>query len=242
MPDHHGTGRASRSRRSIREPIERIAVSEYDPLDYSSLARSCLVQLELQPMYRLPLSIAFNGAGVYALYYAGSFEPYSEYTPPEGQAPVRPIYAGKAEPAGARKGAASGAATRGQELLSRLRQHAKSLESVENLKASEFRCRFLVVVPLWIRMVERFLIEQTRPPWNGPLEGFGIHDPGKNRNPDVSWWDAMHPGRPAQLKWKAMIQFTRSQQDAQNRLHEWLAKPEEAREIVMDDEADGRAP
>jgi hypothetical protein len=187
-------------------------------------------------MYPLPLSAVFNGAGVYALFYTGSLEAYSEYVSPSGEQPARPIYVGKAEPTGARKGAATGAATRGQELLSRLRQHTRSLGAVDNLNVSDFQCRFLVVVPLWIRMVERFLIEQTRPPWNGSLDGFGLHDPGKNRSPDVSWWDAMHPGRPTRLKWKANIQYTRTQDDAAHRFREWLAQPEESRAIVLEDD------
>jgi hypothetical protein len=98
-----------------------------------------------------------------------------------------------------------------------------SIRAVQNLRIEDFRCRFLVVEPLWIRMVERFLIEATRPIWNGCLDGFGLHDPGAGRAPLVSWWDAMHPGRPSSLGWKATIRFDRTVADAELRLSQWMA-------------------
>ena len=197
---------------------------EYDPLDYANLARSCVVQLLSQPIHPLPLQRRFRGAGVYALFYTGGFPPYTPVRSDPSN-PIQPIYVGKAEPTGARKGAASGSATRGTELYSRLRQHVRSIAAVENLRVEDFLCRYLVVVPLWIRMVERFLIEDRRPPWNGVLDGFGLHDPGRGRSPEVSWWDAMHPDRPARLNWKANIQRTRTVEDAARELEAWLTSP-----------------
>lgn len=207
--------------------------TEYDPLDYANLARSCVLELLKQPLYSLPLSRRFRGAGVYALFYTGEFEPYSEYRVAEQADATRPIYVGKAEPSGARMGAASGQATRGNELYNRIRQHTRSLGAVNNLRAEDFLCRYLVVVPLWIRMVERFLIEDRQPPWNGCLDGFGLHDPGKGRSPEVSWWDAMHPGRPTGLRWKADIQYTRDEKAAERWLREWLSRKPEDRPLTF---------
>lgn len=54
----------------------------------------------------------------------------------------------------------------------------------------------MAVVPVWITLAERFLIEHYKPVWNVCLEGFGDHDPGKGRRDSQrSWWDALHPGR-----------------------------------------------
>jgi hypothetical protein len=74
-------------------------------------------------------------------------------------------------------------------------------------------------------MAELILIQRYSPIWNGPLDGFGLHDPGAGRSPVVSWWDAMHPGRPQKLKWKANIRFDRSAQEAIERLRAKMVDP-----------------
>ncbi|MFP4055503.1 MAG: Eco29kI family restriction endonuclease [Candidatus Brocadiia bacterium] len=85
----------------------------------------------------------------------------------------------------------------GPALFRRLRDHAKSLEAAYNLDISDFRCRYLVVVPVWITLAERFLLAHYRPVWNTIIEGFGNHDPGKGRrNMRRPRWDILHPGRP----------------------------------------------
>lgn len=155
---------------------------EYDPLDYANLGRSCVVELLNQPVHELPLAQPFRGAGVYALYYTGDFAPYAPIRS-DFDDPRQPIYVGKADPAGARKGARTAGAAARSELWGRIANHVRSIQAVENLRLEDFRCRYLVVVPLWIRMVERFLIEQQRPIWNGLLDGFGLHDPGGARSP-----------------------------------------------------------
>lgn len=184
-----------------------------------------------QPVRQFPLENAFLGAGVYALFYTGDFPPYGPVESPDA---TRPIYVGKAEPAGGRKGGARGAAAVGAELYGRIIDHITSIRAVSNLRVEDFLCRYLIVVPLWIRMVERFLIEEHRPIWNGCLDGFGLHDPGAGRSPIVSWWDAMHPDRPAALRWRATIKRTRTVADAEARLREWLALPEPP--VIVDDE------
>lgn len=53
-----------------------------------------------------------------------------------------------------------------------------------------------VVVPVWISLAERFLIEHYRPIWNTVIDGFGNHDPGMGRrNMKRPRWDILHPGR-----------------------------------------------
>ena len=41
------------------------------------------------------------------------------------------------------------------------------------------------------------MIQRFRPVWNQVLDGFGNHDPGKDRyNGILSQWDTLHHGRP----------------------------------------------
>ena len=81
--------------------------------------------------------------------------------------------------------------------------HAKSIEQAENLDLVEFQVRYLVVMPVWITLAERFLIDHFRPVWNTVIEGFGNHPPGRGRR-DMRRprWDLVHPGRP----WAAKLQ------------------------------------
>ncbi|MFH1221011.1 MAG: Eco29kI family restriction endonuclease [Candidatus Eisenbacteria bacterium] len=67
----------------------------------------------------------------------------------------------------------------------------------ENLDLADFRCRYLVVIPVWITLAERFLVEHYRPVWNVVVDGFGNHDPGAGRRAmKRPRWDILHPGRP----------------------------------------------
>ena len=126
----------------------------YNPLDKVNLARS--IETELLVSLPSPLTSLGNlkGAGVYAIYYVGDFEPY---------APLRlantdgifqsPIYIGKAIPKGGRKGGLSfDSATSGlgRSLADRLGQHAQSIIETQNLKVNDFFVRYLVVDDIWI--------------------------------------------------------------------------------------------
>jgi hypothetical protein len=83
------------------------------------------------------------------------------------------------------------------ELYQRLRDHAKSIEQAENPQLDEFQCRYVVVVPVWITLAERFLIDHFRPAWNTLIDGFGNHPPGSGRQGmRRPRWDILHPGRP----------------------------------------------
>lgn len=227
------TRRIRRPRRTPRPrgPFDPGPLVEYDPLDYANLARSCVAQLMGQPIHRLAAVQPFRGAGVYALFYTGDFPPYAALRSPDA---TRPIYVGKADPSGGRKGTATGASATRTELFDRINEHTTSIRAVNNLSEDDFLCRYLAVVPLWIRMVERFLIEEHRPAWNGCLDGFGQHDPGRGRSPIVSWWDAMHPGREIGLGWTGALRRTRTQADAEARLRQWLALPEPP--VILEDE------
>jgi hypothetical protein len=48
----------------------------YDPLDLKTLAESMARVVLEQPVHPLAKVPVFEGAGVYIIYYTGSFEPY----------------------------------------------------------------------------------------------------------------------------------------------------------------------
>ena len=172
----------------------------YDPLDYENLARSVVNALLESACTPLPPAENFTGSGVYALYYTGGLPFYSHMASSDLRDPV---YVGKAVPTGARKGSRQTDSDSSTELYRRLREHAKSIEQAQNLALDEFQCRSLVVVPVWITLAERFLIDHFRPVWNTVIDGFGNHPPGRGRR-DMRRprWDILHPGR----AWAAELQ------------------------------------
>ena len=169
----------------------------YNPLDKENLGVSvadALLEQLPNPLFSIE---KFLGAGIYALYYVGSFPAYQ----PISMRNVRdqfeaPIYVGKAVPEGARKGEVGIGTEPGPVLIRRLKEHAKSIGEVENLDVEDFFCRYLVVEDIWIPLGESLLIEKFRPIWNQVIEGFGIHTPGKGRKDQQrSKWDMIHSGR-----------------------------------------------
>lgn len=163
----------------------------YNPLDKLNLARSIETELLSRPTQQLDNLGKVQGAGVYAIYYIGSFPAYSPIA--DGS---RPIYVGKAIPRGGRKGGLSTNAGVGRALQDRLRQHATSIEQADNLSLVDFQVRILVVDDIWIPLGENMLIETFQPVWNVVIDGFGNKTPGARRATQYrSPWDVMHPGR-----------------------------------------------
>jgi hypothetical protein len=146
--------------------------------------------LESTPKHVLPISAAFNGVGVYALYYNGRHESYVGLA-------KKPIYIGKAVPTGARAGAIL---TREEpKLKNRLNEHVRSIQQASNLDIVDFKCQFIIIpleISAIIPVVETALIKKYQPVWNTKIDGFGNHDPGKGRYKQArSQWDKLHPGR-----------------------------------------------
>jgi len=167
------------------------APKPFNPLDKIRLAESVARVLLASRQSPLPPKAPFIGAGVYAIYYRGGFEPYQPLVRAH-----RPVYVGKAIPPGARKGGFSLGERPGQVLYNRLHEHAETIEQTRNLKPSDFRCQYLVTEDIWIPLAESLLIEKLGPVWNKVVDGFGNHDPGKGRyNQQRSPWDVLHPGR-----------------------------------------------
>ena len=146
----------------------------------------------------LPPSDEFVGAGIYAIYYEGDFPAYQSIAAMNRNSKYEaPIYVGKAIPAGARRGNVGLGVDPGKVMHRRLTEHARSIDSANNLDLAHFRCRYLIVDDIWIPLGESLLISRFRPAWNHVVDGFGNHDPGAGRrNQQRSPWDILHPGRP----------------------------------------------
>lgn len=146
-------------------------------------------------MEKIPLKNAFDGSGVYALYYCGDFEHYNFYNK---RKEPNPIYIGKAVPSGWRQGRLTDTVS-GKSLYRRINEHTKSIKLSSNLDENDFRCRFMIFKDETVNLIstiESSLIRIHSPLWNSAIDGFGNHDPGNGRyNQAVSEWDFLHPGR-----------------------------------------------
>jgi len=137
-----------------------------------------VAELLKQSPVRLDALAPFEGPGVYAIYYTGSFEPYRSIAAANRNKEWKqPIYVGKA-------------------LFERLRNHADSIKEVSNLDIEDFWCRHLVTEEVFIPLCEKLLITRYKPIWNVAITGFGPKVVGKERtNQQASAWDILHPGR-----------------------------------------------
>jgi hypothetical protein len=171
----------------------------YNPLEKENLGKSVADSLVSRTTVPLGKIERFHGAGVYAIYYTGSFDAYAELGKwnCREDASLVPIYVGKAIPTGGRKGNVDPeVSSKGTALFSRLEEHRKSIEQASNLDIRDFSCRYLVVDDIWIPLGESLLIQRHRPIWNSAIDGFGNHDPGAGRIMGARpSWDALHPGR-----------------------------------------------
>ena len=165
---------------------------------FKSVVKEAVKFLTKTPVHSLPPATGFAGVGVYALYYLGSFEHYSDIVRQNQQGSPRPIYIGKAVPKGWRTGRTTDS-DQDKGLYQRLKEHTRSIDSVENLEVCDFRCRFMILNDVetdLISAVESTLIRTHKPLWNTVVDGFGNHDPGKGRyNQSRSEWDVLHRGR-----------------------------------------------
>ena len=192
----------------------------YNPLDKENLGKSVAEAL----LGRKPVLLAdlpvFAGAGIYALYYTGSFSAYSALSARNsGNRFEAPIYVGKAVPKGSRKGKAATTRAPIRALYDRLNDHAASLRAAENLDLADFHCRYLIVDDVWITLGESLLIAKFAPIWNNIVDGFGNHDPGKGRHKGKRpVWDVLHPGREWAVRCEERAE-TPSQIEAQVKNH-----------------------
>jgi len=192
---------------------------------FKSVVNHAVKFFEHTPVHTLPPPRRFVGAGIYALYYLGSFEIYERIATLNKDAFRLPIYVGKAVPPGSRTGFEV-RRSETADLFRRLREHTKSLEQAENLGVKDFYCRFVIFGDIEIDLiapVESALIRKYRPLWNANiLSGFGIHTPGQGRfQQRRSRWDVLHPGRP----WASrMINLAANREDIVSDARKFLDK------------------
>ena len=166
----------------------------FNPLAMENLAESIVHALHLQEPVPLALVPEFDGAGVYALDYHGTFSAYKALAAINAEQLIEPIYIGKASPSGARKGI--DLATQTTALTKRLKDHKKSIEAATNLEIEDFSARWLVMEDVWIALGESAMIRRHQPVWNARIDGFGNHAPGRGRAKGARpQWDTLHPGR-----------------------------------------------
>lgn len=192
----------------VEEPVP------YDPLSKVNLGRSvetALLRTPVQPLVAIP---PFRGAGIYAIYYSGALAVYRPLWSSQ-----TPIYVGKAVPAGARKGQATGG-LQGHQLWDRLDEHRGSVDAAVNLDVRDFSARYLVADELFIPMAERLMISGFQPVWNLVVDGFGNHDPGAGRlamrRPP---WDELHPGRGWAARLRQASQYSAEETSERIRAH-----------------------
>lgn len=201
---------ASKAPKKITKAASSLAPSQsatgkvmpFNPLERKHLGASVAQEMLRQPAVPLGNLPRFEGAGVYAIYYKGDFQPYAELAKVNKKKPTLPIYVGKAIPEGGRTGVETGDAK--SRLRGRLQEHAGSIKkAVSTLKIEDFECRYLVVEDIWIPLGESLLISKFAPVWNTTVTGFGNHQPGKGRDGTIRpRWDELHPGR----KWAAELE------------------------------------
>ena len=152
------------------------------------------------PVHTLPPPESFLGTGVYALYYTGRNPLYKRYAELNRLSYGYPIYVGKAVPKGWRQARSSdNVLNQSRELISRLREHSRSITLGDGLSLEDFMCRFVIFEDVgsdMISTIEAALIKLNVPLWNTAVDGFGNHDPGSGRYEQAkSDWDVVHPGR-----------------------------------------------
>jgi len=171
-------------------------VIAYNPLDLANLAETVQRKFDEQKLTNLSKLERLEGAGVYALYYAGDFSLYKSMSRVNRRKRgSKAIYVGEAGRQARRKGAELNRKETAA-IYARLRQHAESIEAVKNLRVEDFWFRYLPIESLFVPLCERMLISTHKPLWNLHLEGFGNRVVGKERTrQQITPWDLLHPGR-----------------------------------------------
>ena len=166
---------------------------------FKSVIQEAMRFMIRSPIHALPPAGSFPGAGVYAIYYCGNFDQYNHIVVADKEDANTPIYVGKAVPPGWRIGRTRRVGHNARPLYRRLAEHARNIDEVENLDASDFCCRFMILGGTesdLISACEAQLIRKFAPVWNTVVDGFGNHTPGKGRFDQArSEWDVLHPGR-----------------------------------------------
>jgi hypothetical protein len=189
-----------------RTEIDKIRLprASFDPFEPQTVGRMVALALLAQPKEDLSGVPDSYGSGIYALYYIGNHPFYKKISKTE-----TPIYVGKADPS---LPDANTPRQQGNKLTGRLREHAKTIKTVETyaaenglpegmypIKLEDFLCRRLVCATNAQLVAEVHLIRMFRPLWNSETKAcFGMSkhgDSAETRSNKRSPWDVVHPGR-----------------------------------------------
>ncbi len=146
---------------------------------FKSVIQEAMRFMMRSPIHPLPPADRFPGAGVYALYYCGDFDHYDHIVVADQKDVNTPVYVGKAVPPGWRVGRVGRVGPNVRPLYGRLVEHVGSIDEVENLDASDFCCRFMILGGTesdLISACESQLIRQFATVWNTVVDGFGNRD------------------------------------------------------------------
>jgi hypothetical protein len=190
----------------VRAEIDKIRLprASFDPFEPQTAGRMVALALLAQPREPLDAVPDAYGSGIYAIYYIGDHPFYKEISKTE-----TPIYVGKADPS---LPDANTPRQQGNKLTGRLREHAKTIRTVEAfakanalpegvypIESADFVCRRLVCATNAQLVAEVHLIRMFRPLWNSETKAcFGMSKHGDNaetRSNKRSPWDVVHPGR-----------------------------------------------
>ncbi len=112
---------------------------------FAELVKDAIRFFNGTPVHTLPPPESFLGTGVYAIYYTGKNPVYKKYAELNRLSYSYPIYVGKAVPKGWRQARASdNQLEQSKELISRLREHSRSIHIAQGLELQDFRCRFVI--------------------------------------------------------------------------------------------------
>ena len=182
----------------------------YDPLSTPEVQRTIRRYFDELDDIARPLGavLPFEGAGLYALYFAptpktnspddsakhsqddAEREAYRRYR--DLYAPIAhttvPIYVGQA----LSLSSSTGKASNRKPLYSRLNDHRESITRGKGLSIDDFVVRCLLMPDVHIALGEAALIQAYQPVWNVVLRGFGSHVQGGNRSSRPGAWDTLH--------------------------------------------------
>lgn len=167
---------------------------------FAELVKDAIRFFNGTPVHTLPPPESFLGTGVYAIYYTGKNPAYKKYAQLNRLSYSYPIYVGKAVPKGWRQARVSdNQLSQSKELISRLREHGRSISIAQGLELQDFMCRFVIFEDAGsdlIGVIEAALIKLSMPLWNTAVDGFGIYcHRSKRYEQKKSDWDVIHPGR-----------------------------------------------
>ncbi|MDA0564660.1 Eco29kI family restriction endonuclease [Streptomonospora sp. S1-112] len=187
--------------------LEVMTPTHFNPLDIDLLSRNLRAEMDVRPRVPLDAVEPFPGAGLYALYYTGDLPIYERLRDMNV-----PIYVGRAEAGNSSYGEPPNESY--PKLFKRISDHRKSINEADNLDASDFDVRHLILDDIWIILGERALLRTYRPVlWNTLMTGFGSNHPGGGRKNARSIWDSIHPGRKRAAKLLCNRKYSRSEME-----------------------------